>query len=356
MIIKYILNMIVIAELVLKPVPIQYTKEEMQINNKEQVIHTLTINMKASEIELKNSLSFDKVYGFETTSSMSKRFDAIAAVNGIFYDHYGQHIGGLVTDGEWLSFSNIITPTVGINEEKDVFIDNIETIEKVKIKEEELYINGINRVAYYKEWILYTPEYGNDTRITRHSINYLIKDNKIKDVVFTNEPVPIINYDYVLSQVISGVDMVEENEKVGKKVSFSTKTSPSYNIVEGFQSGGWIVKDGENISKSKEDFLGYTNYSSPRTLFGVTKDDKVIIKVIDGRQPGYSIGVSGYEAAEIMLDAGSYNAVYLDGGASSTMVVQNEVINRPSYKGERKVAHSLLFFLNPVKEILNELH
>ena len=63
---------------------------------------------------------------------------------------------------------------------------------------------------------------------------------------------------------------------------------------------------------------------------------------VDGRQPGYSVGLSDVEGAELMRSLGARDAVNLDGGGSATMVIRGRVVNSPSDdEGERPVADSL---------------
>jgi exopolysaccharide biosynthesis protein len=68
----------------------------------------------------------------------------------------------------------------------------------------------------------------------------------------------------------------------------------------------------------------------------------VLLVVIDGRQPRWSVGASLGELARIMRDLGAVEAMNLDGGGSSTMWVEGEVVNRPSDGTERKVTTAVL--------------
>ena len=77
----------------------------------------------------------------------------------------------------------------------------------------------------------------------------------------------------------------------------------------------------------------------PRTAVGNNKaGQQMIIVVVDGRQAGYSKGATLQELAQILLDNGAYNGVEMDGGGSSTLVVnpRNEplqVLNSPVNNG-----------------------
>ena len=67
--------------------------------------------------------------------------------------------------------------------------------------------------------------------------------------------------------------------------------------------------------------------------------------VADGRQPDYSVGMSLQELAEFLLGLGAIDAMNLDGGGSTTMVLNGKVVNQPSDKeGERKVGDAILVF------------
>ena len=70
--------------------------------------------------------------------------------------------------------------------------------------------------------------------------------------------------------------------------------------------------------------------TAPRTAIGQKKDGTVVFVVVDGRQPGYSMGVTIKQLQQIMVDAGCYNAANLDGGSSTVLSYNDEIINQPS--------------------------
>lgn len=90
----------------------------------------------------------------------------------------------------------------------------------------------------------------------------------------------------------------------------------------------------------------------PRTAVGISADGRrVLLVVVDGRQPPYSEGMTLPELARLMLALGATGAINLDGGGSSTMVVAGgsgggadlHVVNRPSDReGERSVGNALV--------------
>jgi hypothetical protein len=86
----------------------------------------------------------------------------------------------------------------------------------------------------------------------------------------------------------------------------------------------------------------------PRTAAGVSRDGRtLLLLVVDGRQPEWSVGATLPELGQMMLDAGAWNAVNLDGGGSTAIwhrepgAAAGRVLNRPSDGHVRPVANHL---------------
>lgn len=73
----------------------------------------------------------------------------------------------------------------------------------------------------------------------------------------------------------------------------------------------------------------------PRTAIGVIDDNHLVLVVVDGRDSGYSVGATMTELATLMQGLGAVTAYNLDGGGSSTMFFDGDVVNQPSNGGER---------------------
>ncbi|MGH2739339.1 MAG: phosphodiester glycosidase family protein [Actinomycetota bacterium] len=80
----------------------------------------------------------------------------------------------------------------------------------------------------------------------------------------------------------------------------------------------------------------------PRTGVGITGGGQILLVVVDGRRSGWSIGMTLSEFAQEFRRQGAVEAMNLDGGGSSTMVVKGKVVNRPSDGGERSVSSAIL--------------
>lgn len=126
-------------------------------------------------------------------------------------------------------------------------------------------------------------------------------------------------------------------------------------LKEGLGGGPRLVRDGEVSIEYEQEGLGrkFVDERHPRTAIGYTQDQETLFLItVDGRQPGYSEGMTLPELADFMcckmaeytnIGANAYQALNLDGGGSTTMVVRQQVVNRPSDEtGERPVANALL--------------
>jgi hypothetical protein len=102
-----------------------------------------------------------------------------------------------------------------------------------------------------------------------------------------------------------------------------------------------LVIDG-TIPSGDVDGSGGIFGPNPRTAVGATADGRLLLVVVDGRQPGYSSGISLRDLAELMSSLGAHNAINLDGGGSSTMWLNGVVANRPSDGSERGVSGGLV--------------
>ena len=81
----------------------------------------------------------------------------------------------------------------------------------------------------------------------------------------------------------------------------------------------------------------------PRSAVGWRPDGTLLLVAVDGRQPGYSVGMSLAELRSLFRELGAAEALNLDGGGSTALVVRGGTVNRPSDpEGERPVANALV--------------
>jgi hypothetical protein len=145
-----------------------------------------------------------------------------------------------------------------------------------------------------------------------------------------------------------------ETPGVEPTLYISRQHYPSFNIRP---ENIWFAISGDRMLIDRgeiEDGLDDSELD-PRTAIGINQNGRyVYLAVVDGRQPFYSDGATFLELAELLKKQGAYFAMALDGGGSSTMVIEGEngeplILNSPidSYipGRERPVANHLGVFI-----------
>ena len=113
--------------------------------------------------------------------------------------------------------------------------------------------------------------------------------------------------------------------------------------------GPAVLEDGQVVD-GIEDVEVDTNVGNhsiqgeqPRTAVGVIGTNHLVFVVVDGRSPGYSAGVTMTGLAEIMQGLGATTAYNLDGGGSSTMYFNGQLVNDPLGQGKERGTSDILY-------------
>ena len=138
------------------------------------------------------------------------------------------------------------------------------------------------------------------------------------------------------NQGSNGEDMVISKDGTLSFISESDTTTDSLIQKQAWQVlsfGPVLVENGE-VAVSENDEVGMAMASNPRTAIGTVAKNHYLFVVSDGRT-SESAGLSLYELANFMKSLGATNVYNLDGGGSSTMVFQGEVVNNPTTNGNK---------------------
>lgn len=128
--------------------------------------------------------------------------------------------------------------------------------------------------------------------------------------------------------------------------NFDYSSGEIWDAKDFLEAGPMLIKDGKiNITSDEEVFFNSSIPKvHPRSAVGKTADGKIIYLVVDGRQ-AESRGVDLIELATILFNLGCIDAMNLDGGGSSTLVVNGKLINRPAGKTRlREVMSAIAIF------------
>ncbi|SDN18053.1 Exopolysaccharide biosynthesis protein [Paenibacillus sp. yr247] len=144
---------------------------------------------------------------------------------------------------------------------------------------------------------------------------------------------------------MNGTVQVVGIDKEGRMIAGKYKVSElvDMGVQEAVSFSPRFIVNGVGQIKSQADGWGI----APRTSMAQTKDGSILFAIIDGRQK-HSIGATLYDVQQIFLEHGAVTAANLDGGASTVLVHNNMIINKPSSEyGERYLPTAWLLFDQP---------
>jgi len=316
-------------------------------------INVVKIDIQNQWIKFQSVKAGNRLTAFEKTSSMAARNNyeehrVVAAINGDFYNtSNGEQIGTQIANGEllkvtndWLNVAFDINklPMIGMQN----FSGSIITNDSIKN------ISGVNKIRNTEELIFYnsfkgtstsTNQYGTEVRIIPID-SWLVNDTIrcIVDTIIAGVGnMSIGNNNAVLSGHGTAASFLVNNLFKDDTIKIVLNLSPAYPQLEQLIGGNtWLVKDGISNPDNGD--------RHPRTSVGFNQDStQFFMFVVDGRQPGLSIGMSYKELGDYMKTYGVYQGLNLDGGGSSTMLVRGAIVNSPSdIGGERSVSNSFL--------------
>lgn len=146
-------------------------------------------------------------------------------------------------------------------------------------------------------------------------------------------------YETILASETPIKPFIKNDSSILLMKSFTKKNFKKWKMQTAIGGGPVLLQNGQiSISNEEEGlFIGKSFYDKhPRTAMGYTKDDKLIILVVQGRFPNKADGVSLIQEAQILKDIGCIEAINLDGGGSTCMLVNGKETITPSDKtGQR---------------------
>lgn len=314
------------------------------------------------------------IFSTNTISNEANRLNdaGIKIIGGSNADYFSLQTGvpmsNAIVDGKILTKDASGQDAIGILPDGTAFISYF-SLNSVLVKEDGTEVNIYNINKYRQPYSIYmmTDEFSDKTQNTTKGIDVILGSIEgemkigtqltavVESVTEQTGSAPIPK-----GKIVITVDEKASKEffepistlKVGEKVTinFSVNGDKRWNdVTVGMGSvGGRLLTKGEvnpNLSAG----------AAPRTAIGIKEDGSILLYTIDGRQTGHSYGVQLKSLAKRMHELGCTDAINLDGGGSTEMVVQlpgNEgpvLINKPSDGKERKVS-TFFFFNNTAKK------
>lgn len=376
-----------------RPARTYFTGEDMTSRSGPWVVDVLRVAAgQRQRVEARQSL--DRVPGGETLADMVRRTGGIAGVNGSYGSDeedgtFGDVAGLSVVDGRLLSEAVQGRSALVLPSEARVrpSVQQLTTALRVRSADgAQREVDGLNRAPGKirscggtggdrpterprhdslctddSEIIQYTGFFKGSIHAGAGVVAVLGRDGKVLEVrEGRGGTVPADAT--VLAGTGDGAQWLRDHARQGSVLTVSNAvldrqrrplTATAGRGVDAVSGGPQLLRDGRIVVPADAEGFNYPEdpgfydyfgtHRHPRTLAGIDADGSLLFVTIDGRRPGYSSGVSFKESAAVMSALGAVDALNLDGGGSTTMVVGGRVVNRPSDStGPRLMANALI--------------
>lgn len=276
-------------------------------------------------------------------SRIAHRNRALVAVNGGFFANDGAAVGAVMINDEWLRLPWKGRTALAFRPDGEAKIGNLQAKAHVTFSGgAQLPIRELN--GWPKQGIVtvLTGRFGNHFTLRPGEIGIVVKDG-----VILAKPgggnAPIYPNGFTLIASGGALPYLKDAQR-GQQVKLDIQALGWDGYTSALGGGPRLVDNGRiEVTDLRESFRADVRVGrGPRTAFGIDKDGRYIILVVDGRKNYYSIGLTLTELAATMQRLGAVNAVNLDGGGSTAMTVRDRVVNHPSDGVERSVSNALL--------------
>ena len=327
------------------------------------VVHVVALR-KDSGLALRAVLSNDRVAGpapaQERTTAMCQRVRCIAAVNGDFAVPSGEPIGAVVAGGQMLRSPVPSHHQLSVTPAGDLVAGTLGwSAQLVPSDLRPLPIGGLNVARPAEALVLYTPAYGPATATNEFGAELVLRMLEptspprlaqtalVELIGFVsgkgNSSIPsdgmVLSGHGAGAAALADLWSRHQSGSVSRRGLLRVETTAP--VAESVGATPVLVHEGRRWVAN--DGSGFVAGRHPRTVVGWSSVE-VLMVAVDGRQPGYSIGLSLPDTADLLLGLGATEAVNLDGGGSTTLAAGATVLNRPSDRmvkraGKQEIVH-----------------
>jgi hypothetical protein len=339
-----------------------------------ELVYMVELDTANELLSLEPVSSGGKTIRLETVGNLLNELElqgkkCVAGFNGDFFSYVGVPSGLQLVNGEIITSPDLIKVLVAVMQDGSVVLED-----SVKMMGELRCVNGfilpidmVNRPFTLKHTdhaCVYTWRYGDSTDTPEGGVEVIISSDGYPVTLIQGQPIKgtvtcikegtgsaIEHGNWVLSLTGSKAREFQEKVALGEHVSlhiaYDKGIENAIQVISGNSYLAFVLlKDGKVpdnlVDPTKRLFID----RHPRTVIA-TKEGKLYIAAIDGRQPDHSDGMSLAEEAYYLQSLGMENAINLDGGGSTTCYIRQPgdekatLINRPSDGFEREVGNAL---------------
>lgn len=272
---------------------------------------------------------------------------AVAAVNANYFKKDGTPLGTLIMNGEWIAGPLYDRVSMGVTRSGYVRVDRVNLHGMLETSNPQaacIWVNNVNQPRRTgARLVAYTRRWGASVRLPYAAAMVAVDgDGVVVDSSKTVRSMGIPLGGFVLTDRKEGAiaRLVR-----GDRVSLRWETRPKAwgDVVSAVSGGPMLVRGGQlYLDLKSEGFRGGWAGAGikARTAAGVTWNNHLLLVTVEGPH-------TLWDMAKFMHRLGAVDAMNLDGGGSTTMVVNGRTVTRNGNSYQRRVANSLAVLLMP---------
>ncbi len=335
------------------------TNQAITFSGGSRNVSYVTVDLNDTSIEIKPYVANNQIGTTDSLQGIANQgraegAEVLAAINGTFFSAYDNNplpYGTIQREGEVVHIGNTGS-TIGFTDTNQVKIENLFISISGTINEADTwYAWNINHPFDTKEAVtIFTPEYGTET-YTHAYTSIVVRSDKVASIVKGKASIPSDGY-----VIVTGVPTIISKFKVGDIVKYSMGFSEiSYrdknayggqslteqwrDVTSAVGAGPTLLQDdvitADGLAEGFFEDKILTNRGQ-RSFIGVTKENKLMMGVVPN--------VTVKELAEICKGLGLYQAMNLDGGASSGLIYKDQIVQPPG----RLLSNAIVVTTKPV--------
>lgn len=303
-------------------------------------LNVLDIDTLNPAIKVRPMMAGNDFRSLKDVTDHARESRAIAAVNANYFKKNGTPLGTLIVDGEWIAGPIFDRVSLGITRQGKIKIGRVNlhgTLTSSNPEVPSVWVNNINQPRRHgARLIAYTRRWGSFVKMDYEGS--LVAVNAQGEVVDTaTKSMGIPWGGYVLSDSKSSeIAQLRRGDVVN--IDWHTNPQAWEDVVSAVSGGPTLIKDGKLYVGLKEEHFrkGWTGAQiRARTAAGVTADNHLLLVTCEGPH-------TLWDLAKFLRDLGAVDAMNLDGGGSTTMVVNGNAVTRGAKNHQRRVASSIV--------------
>lgn len=302
-------------------------------------INIIDVDLNNPNIEVKPVLAGDTFNRLDEVRDQAQKVNAIAAVNANYFKKDGTPLGTLVIDGEWITGPLYDRISFGLSDNGKVHVDRANlhgTIETSNPNVACMWVNNINQPRRTgSKLVAYTRRWGSQVKMAYEGCLVSV-DNNGRVIDKAPQQIAIPYGGFVLSDSKkSTISKLQRGDLVF--LEWHHRPDSWADVVQAVSGGPGLIRNGKLYLDLKDENFRKTWTSSSihaRTALGVTRNNHLILATIEGPH-------TLWDVAKMLQRLGCTDAMNLDGGGSTTMVVNGNIVTRNRNSFQRRVAASL---------------